>query len=45
MEALTPKRLGDVNIPSTNWNDYEDVKTLPEELKKRVAGVVDLVNL
>ena len=44
LEALTPKRHGDVQTPSESWNDYEDVTELPPEILKRVASCVDLVN-
>lgn len=43
-EALTPKRVGNVNVPSTCWGDYLDVRGLPEELSSRVASCVDLIN-
>lgn len=45
LEALTPKRLGDKDEPSTTWADYEDKETLPENLLSRVESCVDLVNL
>ena len=45
LDALTPVRKGDVEMPSNSWSDYEDRASLPEELKNRLAGVVDLVNL
>ena len=44
LEALAPRRIGDADMASEAWSDYEDSKGLPEELKNRVAGVVDLVN-
>lgn len=44
-DALTPKKLGDANEPSTSWADYEDVTELPEELLSRVDSCVDLMNL
>lgn len=44
LEALTPKKLGDKDEPSTTWADYEDKETLPENLLARVESCVDLVN-
>lgn len=44
IEALTPEKIGDRNQPSESWKDYIDKTDLPEELKCRVASVVDLVN-
>lgn len=45
LEALTPKKLGDKDEPSTTWADYEDKEMLPENLLPRVESCVDLVNL
>lgn len=45
LEALTPKKIGDENTPSTSWKDYQDKDKLPEELISRVADCVDLVTL
>ena len=45
LEALTPKKLGSKDEPSTTWADYEDKETLPENLLSRVESCVDLVNL
>lgn len=45
LEALTPKKLGNKDEPSTTWADYEDKETLPENLLSRVESCVDLVNL
>ena len=45
LDALTPKKLGNINDPSTSWNDYEDKITLPQELLDRVESCVDLVTL
>ncbi len=42
LEALTPKRLGDITIPSVAWNEYEDKTKLPEELRVRVESIIDL---
>jgi Cas7 group CRISPR-associated protein Csh2 len=42
-EALTPKRRGDVNEPSTSWNDYADSEGLPAELSEKVESCNDLV--
>lgn len=44
-EALTPKRIGNVDVPSESWRDYEDVKGLPEALAAKVGKVEDLVQL
>lgn len=43
-EALTPTRIGNVAEPSESWSDYADKTDLPDELKRRVATVADLVN-
>ena len=45
LEALTPKKLGSKDEPSSTWADYEDKETLPENLLSRVESCVDLVNL
>lgn len=45
LEALTPRKLGEFDVPSTSWMDYEDKNGLPEALMSRVASCVDLVNL
>lgn len=45
MEALTPKRLGNPEDPSTNWADYEDVEKLPKELEQRLNSAVDLMQV
>lgn len=45
LDALTPVRKGDAERPSNSWSDYEDRVSLPEDLKNRLASVVDLVNL
>ena len=45
LEALTPKRTGDVTLPSTSWNDYEDKVVLPEILTKKIDSIVDLMML
>lgn len=45
LEALTPKKLGDKDEPSTTWADYEDKETLPENLLSRIESCIDLVNL
>lgn len=44
LEALTPERIGDSNVPSTKWSDYKDKTGLPEKLLNRVESCVDLVN-
>ena len=40
IEALTPKRIGNIEMPSTTWKDYdsEDLKTQIAELEKRLDG-------
>lgn len=43
-EALTPKRIGDQEIPSESWVDYEDGAKFPNELAARVDSVTDLMN-
>jgi len=43
IEALAPKRINDEKPESTSWQDYKDVKDLPEILKVRVASCEDLV--
>lgn len=43
LEALTPKRIGDIMVPSKAWNDYEDKNELAEDLSKRVETVTDLM--
>lgn len=43
LEALTPRKMGKPDIPSTSWSDYEDKTGLPENLLSRVASCVDLV--
>lgn len=44
-DALTPKKLGDPNDPSSSWSDYQDKTGLPADLLARVDSCVDLVNL
>ena len=39
IEALKPRRNGDVNAPSTSWDDYTPAKGLPAELAGKVACV------
>lgn len=43
LDALKPKKLGDPNMPSTSWADYEVPTGLPESLKSKVT-CVDLAN-
>ena len=43
LEALTPTRIGDTNIASTTWADYEDKTVLPEKLIGKVSSVTDLM--
>ena len=45
IDALTPKRIGNAEEPSSSWKDYQDVADLPEELKQRLAAVQDLANV
>ena len=45
LDALTPERIGNVSEPSESWQDYKDKTELPEELFRKVAGIVDLVRL
>jgi Cas7 group CRISPR-associated protein Csh2 len=47
LEALTPKRRNEADreIPSKGWDDYAVPTSLPESLEKKVAPLVDLVNL
>lgn len=45
LEALTPIRKGQDGEPSTSWADYDDKTALPEELLRKVASAVDLVQL
>ncbi len=45
IEALTPRKLGGTNDPSTSWSDYEDKTALPDEIRARVESCVDLVTL
>jgi CRISPR-associated protein Csd2 len=47
IEALTPKRVNeaDTDIPSKNWQDYAVPKSLPDDLRARVADITDLVAL
>ena len=44
-EALTPVKRENAGEPSESWSDYEDKKTLPEELLEKVESCVDLVTL
>ncbi len=43
IEALTPKRMGNVTDASGSWADYEDKTSLPENLLERVENCIDLV--
>lgn len=45
LEALTPKKIGSKEEPSTSWSDYEDRTDLPVELRARMESCVDLVNV
>lgn len=42
VEAMAPKRKGNVLEPSQDWGDYEDVTELPSELKGKVT-LIDLI--
>jgi CRISPR-associated protein Csd2 len=42
-EALTPKRKGEIQQSSASWQDYEDIGSLPNTLKDKVALCEDLV--
>lgn len=45
IEALTPKRIGDIEKPSTSWKDYdsESLETQIAELGKRLEGKTEKV--
>lgn len=43
LEALTPRRIGDSQEPSSSWQDYEDSDGLPASLVEKVASVKDLM--
>jgi len=45
LEALAPTRMSNVSDPSNEWSDYEDKTSLPDNLKPRVGGLVDLMEL
>lgn len=45
LEALTPTRTGNAGDPSTSWGDYNDKTALPEDLMRKVASAVDLMQL
>jgi CRISPR-associated protein Csd2 len=42
IDALTPRKLGDITEPSKSWNDYDVPAGLPEDLLKRVESCVDV---
>jgi len=42
-EALTPKRIGDIQQPSISWQDYDDVRSLPNAIKAKIADCADLI--
>jgi len=46
IEAMTPKRRNeaDKDLPSKEWQEYDDPAKLPEELLSRVESVTDLVS-
>ncbi|MBP7509217.1 MAG: type I CRISPR-associated protein Cas7 [Prolixibacteraceae bacterium] len=49
IDALTPKRIGDAEKPSTSWKDYDSeglkqqIKELEEKLKNKTQKVRDLM--
>jgi CRISPR-associated protein Csd2 len=43
-EALTPKRNDKKDEPSNSWEDYIDIKELPENIKAKVKDCKDLMN-
>lgn len=43
IDALTPKKKGEKDTPSTTWEEYEVPKDLPKEIKDKVGKVVDLM--
>ncbi len=49
IEALTPKRIGDTEMPSTSWKDYDfsglenQVTVLEEKIKDKTKGIRDLM--
>jgi|LSQX01.1.fsa_nt_gb Cas7 group CRISPR-associated protein Csh2 len=42
IEALMPKKKVDPSSPSSSWEDYDVPQGLPEELKGKIASIVDL---
>lgn len=44
IDALTPKKLNNPDKPSTSRSDYEIPVELPDELKKKVASIKDLMD-
>ena len=45
IDALTPKKKGDFNKPSEQWQDYEVPPSLPQELNGKIASIRDLMNV
>lgn len=45
LEALTPARIDNSDVPSTSWADYCDKTDLPDELVAKVSTIIDLVQL
>jgi len=43
--ALTPKKKQDIDQPSKSWDDYVVPTLLPDELKKKVDSIRDLMDL
>jgi len=43
VEALTPKRKSDAEKASNSWEDYIDIKDLPDTLKSKVFSFKDLI--
>ena len=44
IDALTPRKEGDPEKPSTSWDDYEAPLELPEELQGKVEPLRDLMD-
>ena len=43
IEALMPKRIGEVQKASNSWQDYKDTNGLPATLKEKIAFCEDLI--
>lgn len=44
IDALTPKKIGDVEKSSLSWQDYEVPSSLPQELRDCLASCRDLMD-